>query len=215
MKFRKNIKLNTNDLKKSLKLPLQMSKELAEFIGIHFGDGYMKRRERGTYDLHYSINLRDIEYANHINTLFYSLFNIKLKMFIIPQKNAIDMYQNSKSLCTFFNQELKIPYSPKKELPIPKFIKSNKTYAQHFIRGIFDTDGCIVVQRDKGKYLYNLIKISTSIKSFADDIKLLLNELGLRCYICRDRTGFDIVIRNKDSFSRFIRLVQPKNNKGK
>ena len=173
--------LSEEDIEKNLKFPPKMSNELAELIGIHFGDGCMKKQRNYTYQICYCFNKRDKEYAIYVKNLFYNLFNINVKMY--ENFNSINLYFISKSLCTFFNEVLKIPYSPKKSLSIPNYIISNKKYLVAFIRGLFDTDGCTIIQKDRG-YNYNLIRICTSIYDFSEEIKLALTSLGIKSYIC-------------------------------
>lgn len=217
MKLNNNFQLNRCDRKKELKLPREMSKELAEFIGIHFGDGCM-HISNFTYRIYYSFNVRDKEYVFYVKNLFYSLFNANMKLEERISRNTISLYLHSKTLCTFFNTVLKIPFGPKKELSIPDYIRSNEEYLRNFLRGLFDTDGCITVQR-MGKYSYRLIKICTTIESFAKEIKQSFNILGIDSYICwktwKNNAAYDVTIRKRDSFNRFIELINPKNNKGK
>lgn len=208
------IELNKKDLEKGLKLPTKMSKELAELVGIHFGDGRMSKDINYTYVIDCTLNRRDIQYAEYVKELFYKIFNINMKVYKSKSKNDVVLYINSKALCIFFNKNLEVPYSPKKDLSIPQYIGENKEYAQCFLRGLFDTDGCTVVQKF-GKYRYDLIKITTSIYTFAQEIKSLLSSLGIRCYISskNNYTGHDVTIRRKESFKKFIHLIKPKNKK--
>lgn len=213
MKLNNNFQLNKCDSKKELQLPKEMSKELAEFVGIHFGDGCM-HISNFTYRIYYSFNARDKEYVLYVKNLFYSLFNANMKVEERISKNTISLYLHSKALCTFFNVTLNIPYSPKKQLLIPNYIKLNKSYLRSFLRGLFDTDGCITTQK-MSKYRYKLIKISTGIHAFAGEIKSALNFLEIKSYISRKKPGYDVTIRRKDSFHRFLNIIKPKNTKGK
>lgn len=215
MKLYNNFQLNKKDIEKGLKLPAEISIAIAEFIGIHFGDGSMSNKGSNKYRIYYSFNLRDIEYAEYVRNLIYSIFNINIKLGKREKKHEVYLYAYSKNLCTFLNTSLQIPYSPKKQLIIPDYIKYNQEYLKSFLKGLFDTDGCIIIQKD-GKYSYVLIKITTSIKMFADDIKSALNSLNINSYICikSNNVGiqevYDIVIRRKESVDRFITFTQPK-----
>jgi intein/homing endonuclease len=129
----------------------------------------------------------------------------------MPEKSSLDLYCYSKVLCEFFNKELKVPYSPKKKLTIPDYILENELYLRRFLRGLFDTDGCTTISRTKG-YSYRLIKISNISLDFAKEINLAYSFLGIRSYICNKNPGYDITIRRKESFKRFMELIEPKNN---
>ena len=81
------------------------------------------------------------------------------------------------------------------------------------MRGLFDTDGCEVVQRS-GKYKYNLLKICTKLKNFAEQINKSYESLGIESYICRKSTGYDVVVRRRNSYNLFFDIIEPKNDKG-
>lgn len=201
------------ELKNGLKLPDKMCNNLAELMGIHFGDGCMQNKFNNTYKVYYSFNSRDREYVDYVSNLFYSLFNIKLKSEENEKKNTVGLYFYSKTLCTFFNKKLKIPYSPKNNLRIPRHIFNNKTHLAFFIRGLFDTDGCNTIQRT-GKYRYLLIKITTKLRYFAEDIKFALSYLDIKSYICNKGDSYEVVVRNKDSLKKFMAVIKSKNKKG-
>lgn len=214
MNFDFDIKLSKSELNKGLILPKLMSKELAEIIGIHFGDGYLQIKPQRYYRIYHSFNMRDREYTTHVKNLFYYIFNVNMSIEERINRNTLSLYLHSKGLCTFFSKVLKIPAGPKKVLSIPYYIKSNKEFLKCFLRGLFDTDGCIVTQI-MVKYQYKLIKICTKLDTFAEEIKAALKSLQIEAYISHKKTGYDVTVRKKDSFNRFIELIEPKNNKGK
>jgi len=195
-----------------------MSEHLAELVGIHFGDGSLQIKPARYYRVYYSFNIRDKTYFLYVKDVFYKIFNINMSTQERIDKNALGLYFHSKSLCTFFNKVLRIPSGPKKELLIPDYIKSNEEYLKSFLRGLFDTDGCVIIQK-MGKYQYKLIKISTACKTLAEELKVVYKSLDIKSYICRktwkDSVVYDVMIRRKDSFYRFMELIKPKNNKGK
>jgi intein/homing endonuclease len=217
MKFDKNnFQLNKCDIKKGLELPKKMSKELAELVGIHFGDGCMNI-SNFTYRVYYSFNMRDKEYLLYVKDLFYRLFDVKMSREEIFHKNTTSLYLHSKTLCSFFGTVLGISYGPKKELLIPDYIKSNDEYLRCFLKGLFDTDGCITIQR-MGKYSYTLVKISTKHCNFAKDIKNSLILLGIPSFITKkigernDKilVGYEVVVRNK-SVVKFFEIIGSNN----
>ena len=56
--------------RRTLKFPIKMSKELAELIGIHFGDGSLYKDLNHNYTLSYAGNLKkDRDYMNYIDFL--------------------------------------------------------------------------------------------------------------------------------------------------
>lgn len=215
MKFNNNFQLNKKDLEKGLKFPKKMSEELAELIGIHFGDGSMDNKHNYTYKLSYACNIVEKQYANYLINKFQKLFNVSLSKILNQKKSCIILYLYSKTLCKFFNEMLEIPYSPKNNLQISSIILSKKEYLISFIRGLFDTDGCITIQRFD-KYKYPLIKISTKYRNFAQSISKALKSLNINSFIStksgRNFIGYDVTIRNKEA-KKFFQIIGSNNSK--
>jgi len=114
-----------------------MSAELAEMVGIHFGDGNMQKRHHHGCRLLYACNILEKQYVTHIISTFNRLFNVSLKIYERPNKSCFELYIFSKSLCQFFNQKLEVHYSPKKNLKIPKLISNSKDYLISFLVHLF------------------------------------------------------------------------------
>jgi DNA-binding transcriptional regulator WhiA len=212
MTFKHTIELSRKDVEKGLKFPAEMSPELAEIIGIHFGDGCMTHHKT-THRILYSFNSRDKLYVDYVSSLFWKIFNISMKRMNLSYRNEIELYFISKSMCLFLNEVLLVPFSPKKDLKIPEYIINNPEYLKNFIRGLFDTDGCFTIQRD-GKYSYHMVKICTGSESFAVNIDFALKSLDMKSYICRKETGFDVVVKRKESYEKFLLLIKPQNARG-
>lgn len=63
-------------IKKVLKHP-KLSRELAELVGIHFGDGSLYRDNRYNYNIVYAGNLKkDKEFMNYVNRLFFNYLTL-------------------------------------------------------------------------------------------------------------------------------------------
>jgi len=202
--------------RRTLKFPIKMSKELAELIGIHFGDGSLYKDLNHNYTLSYAGNLKkDRDYMNYIDFLFYNLFNTHLHTKIYIKQNSIELRLRSKQLFYFYKQCLKLCDGPKKNLSIPDYIICNKIFLRYFLRGLFDTDGCVVLQRS-GKYSYLLIKISTKHHNFAKEIVCGLSMLGIHSFLLRKigrgYASYEAVIRN-DHVDTFFKHVGSKNRR--
>lgn len=83
---------------------------------------------------------------------------------------------------------LGIPSGVKKELSIPKWVKNNGKYLLKFLRGFFDTDGCIFCQRNysiKNNELHTQVRIhlSCTSKKLMEDIHNSLRLLGFKSLI--------------------------------
>lgn len=195
-----------------------MDELLAEIAGIMFGDGHLTNK-KFTYKLVISLNLKkDERYSEHIQDLFERRLKIRLKRTINRKKNSLNLYYFSKYVVEKINMEVKMPLGRKKLIEIPKDINAKEKYLIKFIKGLFDTDGCITTQKDKN-YKYPLIKITTKHKMFAENIKKSLRKLSIRSFICtkidkNKNIGYDIVARNLHA-RKFIKLIGSSNERNK
>lgn len=181
---------------------MNVTSELAELIGIHFGDGSLCKDSNYNYTISYSGNAtKDKEYMGYVSYLLTKQFGVKFERRIDKKRNCITLRIRSKELFYFYKNCLKIPDGKKTNLRIPDYIKRDYNLLKSFLRGLFDTDGCITIQRE-GKYKYPLIKICTKHKSFAMDILNSLRLLGIPSFlttkISKTFRGYDIVVRNKN-----------------
>jgi len=166
-----------------VEMPDTINEEIAELIGAHIGDGNSHVR-KSDYRLSIAGNAaKDQEYMSFLANLFYKNFKIIPKIYV-RKNNSIYLIVRSKKLHKFYIAQLKLPIGPKANITIPKFIVSKKNFLVACIRGIFDTDGSVVIQKF-GKYQYTSISISTTSKRLAKGLAANLKQLGFKPYICK------------------------------
>ena len=134
---------------KKIKIP-KMSEGLAEFIGIHLGDGTMtKHFIRISGDWRY-----DIPYFKYISDLIFSLFGIRPQIFKDPRPiNTGLLLIRSKAVCSFLNKNYGIPFGNKilNGAQVPEEIMGNKKLSLACLRGLVDTDGSVTRRGSGGK----------------------------------------------------------------
>ena len=110
------------DLQKKIKLQNKITPELAEEIGMHFGDGFLSETR---YDYRLKGNPKDeiTYYNNYIGPLFRKLYNInpKIKSFV----NSYGFEISSKALWEFKTKIIGIKAGEKYDLIIPETLKVN------------------------------------------------------------------------------------------
>ena len=154
--------------------PDKMTLELAELMGILTGDGSVGVR-LASNTLNVCIHKPLIDFQKHVFNLFHNVFGREpsiyekkksVNLISLSSKFAVD-YLNSigfKTGSTYRN----------KRVPFSIFASSNE-YRAAFLRGLFDTDGYC------GKYL----SLSCFSDELAQDIQLLLLEMGIRSKVKR------------------------------
>jgi len=172
------IKLSNNDIKRGLTLPKCPSKELAEFVGILIGDGYL-------YEKQYTIGIvgnykTDEIYFNKIQNMILNIFNLKGKIRI--RQGAIRLTVKSKGLFNFLTKLINLEYGKHKgkNVKIPKILIDDNQFTKDIIRGIFDTDGTIFTSAKKGVKNYPTIELTTTSLDLANQVKEILKKEEFR-----------------------------------
>ncbi len=163
-----------------------LNNEIAEFIGMHVGDGTLYKTARGlVWELRGSINEKGY-YYNHVVPLLYSIFNLHFQpKFRSGGKNGCFGIQTSKR--EVYSFLLDFGFKPGKKyysVAVPDYIlNSNKFIKQSFVRGVFDTDGCLWFGKDKNNVSkYPMIEIGSASLPLMRGLSIILNELGFRHY---------------------------------
>lgn len=155
--------------------------ELAYFCGVIAGDGCITIREnKHDYNLTCLGNANDEQsfYDNRIIPLFKNIFGFSPRIRHNKIDNTYGMTISSKELVRFLIN-IGLPKGNKYEricIPI-KFKERDLRLA--FIRGVFDTDGCMCFKRRYHKTpYYPVISMSTKSERFRNEIAQALTKEG-------------------------------------
>jgi len=152
----------------------------AELLGMMMGDGCLSNsKSQVKYWVYCSGNkLKDKEYfAKYVPSLFYQVFEKSVIAKERTDENTIYIKFSDKKVFLDL-KERGIPVGRKYErLCIPDFVKKNREREFAFMRGMFDTDGCIVWKKHE-KNDYPRIEISSKSEKFLISLLALLKEHG-------------------------------------
>src|SRR3989338_8078820 len=169
----------------------KLTSELAEFIGIMSGDGYMNHYSNG----HYYIEIaghseNELEYhKDHIASLVEALFDIKPTLVFKKGQNTLCSRISSKRIFNIL-EDLEFPKGKKNNLSVPSWITTNKEFFRSFIKGIYDTDGSMIL-RTRGQHSISLglknQEVILEIKHFLEQMHYFIayNEC-----LQKDKRGF-------------------------
>ena len=187
--------------------------ELAELIGIMIGDGHLSK-----YQASFTTNSdTDYEHALYVNYLFKKLFSIKGTIRKRKNKKAVDITVSSVNIVKYINK-LGMPIGNKlqKGLKFPLWIKRDILYSKAFIRGLFDTDGCIYIDKHKYKnkiYSHLGWTFTSYDDKFLKEVKFSLEKLNFK------PTGTikqkSIYLRRKNDIIRYFEFIGTNNLKHK
>ena len=208
---------------KLIKFP-KISKELAEEIGIHIGDGSMGIYSKCRYHA-YTVcgSIEDCDYLlKVVKPLIERLYGLVPNRRTQKKGKSLDLVYGSKRL-VLFKARLGLPVGPKNNICIPEIVR-NSNFVLDCLRGIFDTDGTILFKkRHKLVHYYPVIKLCCKSKPLIEQVERIFESIGIRANVqydvkTMDKRGFSSVthqlhINGADRVKKFIEKVGFSNSK--
>ena len=142
------------------------------------GDGHLD-----TYQIEVVTNsITDREHIFHTAKLIEELFGFAPRVHDRKNQNAISAVASSVALGEYI-EKLGMPRGNKIKggLSVPVWIKEDRDFSKAFIRGVFDTDGCVFMDKHvvKGKTYYSLgWTITSNAGTFILSLLEVLKSLG-------------------------------------
>ncbi len=165
-----------------------MSNYFAELLGAFVGDGWMSKTNSGI-SLFITGNPKDEkEYYKRIISLFKKEFLVVLEPRDFKYWGTYGIYTGRKEIIHKFI-EAGMPVGNKSIcVKVPMEIKNNKELYIAFLRGLFDTDGCISFSKSynknaskwqKEKRHIPRVSITTISKDLAQEVNSMFNNINL------------------------------------
>lgn len=203
-----------------INLPKKMTPELAEEVGLHLGDGSMNYYDgKGFYQLRGHIEDDKDHYNGRIKYLYKKLFNIEIKPRNMPSTGVYGFQIWSDELIDYKSKILGLPLGKKLEFEVPLSIAKNSEFSKSFLRGFFDTDGCLYIENKRGKP-YPRIEMASISGKFAKQLRELLPVLGFRVSLYeenREKKGwknlYHLSIRGYSMTKKWFEEIGPQNPK--
>lgn len=207
------INFSKYDLERNVKIPKKLTPELAEEIGMHFGDGFLSENK---YEYRLKGNPKDEKeyYQNYVKPLFKKLFNITVSLKDFKTSYGFEL--KSRAIWEFKTNVIGIKPGNKYSLYVPETLKVNNVkILSAFIRGLFDTDGSICFKSKYGyKNYYPSIEITLISKKVIEDVTKILKMLGFDPKISPTRNCERISLNGISRFKKYEQLIgwsSPKN----
>lgn len=201
-----NINYSLVDIKKEIKLPDKITPELAEEIGMHYGDGFLSAKR---YDYRLKGNYKDeiVYYTDYIKPLFKRLYNLDINLKKFDSTFGFEI--SSKALWEFKTKVIGIKPGNKFALCIPESLKvKNTEILCAFIRGLFDTDGSLSFKTKYGyKKYYPEISISLYSKNLVKEVGEILQMLGFKPNIYLNVKYPRISLNGIGSLKKYEKLI--------
>lgn len=197
---------------------MKLTADLAEFIGLHVGDGSLYKTDSGSvWELRGDLKERGY-YEDHICPLINKLFDIKVESkFRSGGKNGCWGVRICKR--EFIDNLINFGFNPGRKthtIEIPDYIfKSSLDVKRAFVRGLFDTDGCLNFMKinKNEKKDYPRIKFSFASKRLRDSLSVLLLEVGFDFYSWDFGTEYCFCLSGKRKLLKWEKEINPRNPK--
>lgn len=164
------------------------SVELAEFMGILAGDGSLT-----SYQVSVALDsLVDSQFADYVSRQFKKLFDVDAVRIYRNDARCVVVVASSSELVLFLkDQGVILGDKIKQGLAVPRWITKDLTYSAAYIRGLFDTDGCIYQEkhfRKSGTYTYPRMAIVSASQNLRQDIFEAFLQLGFNPRLRNNRS---------------------------
>ena len=201
----------------------KLTPELAEFIGMHIGDGTLYKTNSGSLVWEMRGDLKEKEYYDlHVAPLLNKLFNsnVKPKIRSGGKKGVYGIQTTNKGIINCL-LEFEIKAGKKINIRIPKqIICANNKIKAGFLRGYFDTDGCIRFDKpNKSKIAYYpRIEFCTISRTLRDEIMLILKDFKLEGFRWDEKrkiglTNYRSCLAGKKKIKTWIKKISSNNSK--
>ena len=197
---------------------MKLTKELAEVIGIHVGDGSLYKTNTGmAWEIRGDLKERSY-YENHLCHLLKDIFGIEItSKYRSGGKNGVwGVRICNPDVINVLLEYSFVPGTKTYTVSVPDYIfKSNLDIKRAFIRGLFDSDGCLNFMAINGKNEKNYprIRFTFASKKLRDSLKLLLKDVGFVSYSWDYMKEYSLCLAGKKKLSKWERDINPKNPK--
>ena len=198
---------------------MRLNKNTAELCGIILGDGNLhKQYNRITI----SGSSDDLVYFHtRVIPLFRKCFHdVNPRIIKLKDKPAYNLEIENKDIFNFFVTEFNLQRGPKDHARVPRAVSSNPSLISHFLRGLFDTDGCLKFCKQARSYpYYPRIRLALAASPLAHQLGFLFKKMGfVAIKDVRPNHGYkttkDLVtyeISGKNALERWMRVIRPAN----
>lgn len=198
-------------------MSINLNSKTAELIGMHTGDGTLyKTKSTLVWELRGSLNEK--EYYNHVKELLESIFKdliFKPKYRSGGKNGCYGVQTCKKEVTNFFIVHGFESGCKTYTIEVPDYINiASKRIQCSFVRGLFDTDGCLRFERinNNVNYDYPKIEFCFASRKLRDSLYSLLKKLGFRPYVW-GKKHYSLCLAGIGNLEKFIKEVAPKNIK--
>lgn len=189
----------------------------AELTGMHAGDGtlYKTNSNSVVWELRGGLDEREY-YLKFVSPLLYELFGIKIQ----PKhrsgggNGSFGIQTCNKKIVFFLSRYFPIgEKSSKVRIPEPVF-NGPKSLQCAFLRGLFDTDGCVRFDKNHTlKHYYPKIEVNSVSKRLIGDVGQVLQNIKISYYTWTNKNSHCLCIPGKKNLEKWCCQISSSNPK--
>lgn len=202
-----------------MRFPDLYDPKLAEFTGIMLGDGSIgiyKCKAGDKIKIQHKIQItldsREIEFIEYVKNLVEDLFGVTARL-CYRESNSVDIRSLRRDVLEFLTKQVGLKLSPKWERAIIPKQYMNNILELRVLRGLFDTDGSVVLTNNNG-IIYPRLEIkmcpSPMQKQVIDILKRRNFNLRVRGL---DKNKIQINLNGKTELKKWLDLIGFSNKK--
>jgi hypothetical protein len=195
--------------RKEILIP-EESMELAEFMGIEFGDGGINNPWQVIISLN---SVEDAKYSIYVSSLIRNLFGLSVYFRYRTDEKCVHLTTNSTTLVDFLlSKGAVFGNKVAQNFDVPVWIYKKDEYKKTFVKGLFDTDGGFYTHKHRvlGHDYINLGFCFATASSFLlDSVRQILIECGINPH--SHKKGRHIYLYKGKDLERYMSLIGSSN----
>ena len=193
-------------------MEINRMENIAEICGIILGDGHLHTRYNRITIVG---SLEDYDYYIHRVIPLFKILGKTPSLRRRKDRNSFYLTIQNKDLFELFTKDMGLHRGHKKSACIPDKIMNNKELIPHFLRGLFDTDGCLKFSKqNSNRHYYPRIQLQFQTSNLAAEVGILLTSQGFRYGSWKDRRGRGAIyylISGLKTLDVWFSKIKPKN----
>lgn len=155
----------------------------------------------------------DLKYAGFVMRLAEKLFGVRPSVYHHTKYAANNIVISRRELVQFLHRAgLPIGNKVRQRFDMPKWVKRSRKLSVACVRGLVDTDGCVIIHRYRvrGKlYQYKKLSFTSRSRPLQQSVAKILAGLGMRARI----SGYDVRLDSILDMQKYFSLVGTHNPK--
>lgn len=179
---------------------------LAYVIGVALGDGNLSNPNGRATRLRITCDIKYKKLIANIISSLQRLFPHNKVGLIRRKKNCVDVSCYSNKLEDLLGWKVGYGSKEKQKVTVPKWIKDNKKYTMSCLKGLFETDGSVYMDRK-----YKMANFTTIIPTLANNVMRMILQLDFKpnMQVFKAKNGkLKHTIRISKNTDKFISLIK-------